>query len=90
MDDGITRANATASDLGGPPRSRRLRSARSARDGMKLAAIARQYQAILSFRHDDAAFPELLRAIGKATVGRVNYQAPDVAAAGWLAEELLG
>jgi hypothetical protein len=56
----------------------------------ELAAIARHYQAILSVRHGGGKQPEVIRAIAKATVGRVNYQTSDAAEIAFIAEELLG
>jgi hypothetical protein len=56
----------------------------------ELAAIARHYQAILSVQHGGGKQPEVVRAIAKATVGRVNYQVSDAAEVACVAEELLG
>ena len=56
----------------------------------ELAAIARHYQAMLSVRHGGGKQPEVLRAIAKATVGRVNYQISSTAEIDFVAGELLG
>ena len=55
-----------------------------------LAAIARHYQAMLSIRQGGGKQPDVLRAIAKATVGRVNYQVCQATDVALLAEELLG
>ena len=56
----------------------------------ELAAIARHYQAMLSVHHGGGKQPEVLRAIAKATVGRVNYQISSAAEIDFVAGELLG
>jgi hypothetical protein len=55
----------------------------------ELAAIARHYQAMLSIRNGGGKQAEVLRAIAKATVGRVNYQTSEAWVAS-VAQELLG
>lgn len=55
----------------------------------ELAAIARHYQAILSIRQGGGKQPEVLRAIAKATAGRVNYQVGSAGEAVSVAGELL-
>ena len=56
----------------------------------EFASIARQYQSILSLRNGESLSADVLRAIGKATVGRVNCNLRDVTSAESVAEELLG
>jgi len=56
----------------------------------ELASVARQYQAILSLRNGESLSAGVLRAVGKATVGRVNCNLAGAAPAESVAEELLG
>jgi len=56
----------------------------------ELAAIARHYQAILSVRHGSGKQAEVVQAIAKATVGRVNYQIADAGEIAFVAGGLLG